>query len=104
MTARAIESCSYRKINNLGKPNPSICRTLLTDGITQPSRTLMIGDNATTDILLGRNCGFQTLLVGSGMHKLSDIERWQNSNNIDDKRFIPDTYIDKLGDLMRFLE
>lgn len=102
--ARAIEACSYRKINNLGKPNPSICKSLLNDGITKPSRTLMIGDNATTDILLGKNCGFQTLLVGSGIHGLNDIERWQNSENDDDKRFIPDTYINKLGDLMTFLQ
>lgn len=103
-SARAIESCSYRKINNLGKPNPAMCRTILTDGITKPPRTLMIGDNAMTDILLGRNCGFQTLLVGSGMHKLKNIQQWQTSANADDKRFIPDTYIDKLGDLMRFME
>lgn len=101
--ARAIEACSYRKINNLGKPNPAICRTILTDGITKPNRTLMIGDNAATDIMLGKNCGFQTLLVGSGMHKLHDIKQWQCSNNADDKPFIPDTYINKLGDLMRFL-
>lgn len=102
--ARAIEACSYRKVNNLGKPNPSVCRTLLTDGVTKPARTLMIGDNCNTDILLGKNCGFQTLLVGSGVHKLSDVERWKNSDNADDKRYIPDTYINKLGDLMTFLQ
>lgn len=102
--ARAIEACSFRKINNLGKPNPSICKSLLSDGITKPSRTLMVGDNAHTDIQLGKNCGFQTLLVGTGMHGLNDIERWQNSDCDNDKRLIPDTYINKLGDLMTFLQ
>lgn len=102
--ARAIEACSYRKVNNLGKPNPAICRTILNDGKTNPSRTLMIGDNATTDILLGKNCGFQTLLVGSGVNNLNDIQQWQNSQNDGDSRFIPDTYINKLGDLMTFLQ
>lgn len=102
--ARAIEACSYRKVLNLGKPNPAICSSILNDGITKPERTLMIGDNAKTDILLGKNCGFQTLLVGSGLHGLSDIQRWQMNNNADDKLFIPDTYLDKLGDLLRFLK
>lgn len=60
--ARAIEACSYRKVTNLGKPNPAMCNALLNDGITKPERTLMIGDNAKTDILLGKTCGFKTLL------------------------------------------
>lgn len=101
---RSIEACSYRQVMNLGKPNPAICSSILNDGITKPERTLMIGDNAKTDILLGKNCGFQTLLVGSGLHGLNDIERWQNSNDLHDKHFIPDTYLDKLGDLLRFLK
>lgn len=91
-------------ISILGKPNPAICRTILNDGITKPLRTLMIGDNCKTDILLGKNCGFQTMLVGSGVHKLNDIQKWQNSHNADDKDFIPDTYINKLGDLLAFMQ
>lgn len=102
--ARAIEACSYRTVLNLGKPNPLICSALLNDGITNPQRTLMIGDNARTDILLGKTCGFHTLLVGSGMHSLNDIQQWQNSTNQEDKQLIPDAYIDKIGDLMKFLK
>lgn len=102
--ARAIEACSYRKIQNLGKPNPAICSSLLNDGVTKPERTLMIGDNATTDILLGKNCGFQTLLVGSGVHSLADIQQWQSSSDPEQRKFIPDTYINKMGDLLRFLK
>lgn len=102
--ARAIEACSYRKILNLGKPNPMLCNKLLNDGITNPQRTLMIGDNARTDILLGKSCGFHTLLVGSGVHGLTDIQEWQNSSNLDDKQLIPDAYINKITDLMTFLK
>lgn len=123
--ARAIEACSYRKVLNLGKPNPAICSALLNDGITSPQRTLMIGDNARTDILLGKTCGFQTLLVGhyltviityrslnfhltfkvgSGVHGLNDVQQWQTSQNPDDKQLIPDAYINKVGDLMKFLK
>lgn len=102
--ARAIEACSYRKIVNLGKPNAEMCRAVLNDGITQPERTLMIGDNARTDILLGKTCGFRTLLVGSGCHGLSDIKRWQNSQDANDKHLIPDAYIDQVGDLLKFIK
>lgn len=102
--ARAIEACSYRKVLNLGKPNPALCSALLNDGITNPKRTLMIGDNARTDILLGKTCGFQTLLVGSGVHGLNDIQKWQTSQNPSDKQLIPDAYINKVGDLMKFLK
>lgn len=102
--ARAIEACSFRQVTNLGKPNPTMCCALLNDGITRPERTLMIGDNARTDILLGKTCGFQTLLVGSGVHGLNDIKQWQNSQIADDKKLIPDAYIDQIGDLMQFLK
>lgn len=102
--ARAIEACSYRKVLNLGKPNPEMCRALLNDGITRPERTLMIGDNARTDILLGKTCGFRTLLVGSGCHGLHDIHKWQKSQDANDKQLIPDAYIDEIGDLMKFLK
>lgn len=102
--ARAIEACSYRKVMNLGKPNPEMCRALLNDGITRPERTLMIGDNARTDILLGKTCGFRTLLVGSGCHGLTDIKRWQNSQDANDKHLIPDAYIDQVGDLLKFIK
>lgn len=102
--ARAIEACSYRKVLNLGKPNPEMCRSLLNDGITRPENTLMIGDNARTDILLGKTCGFRTLLVGTGCHKLTDIKRWQNSQDANDKHLIPDAYIDQVGDLLKFIK
>lgn len=100
----AIEGVSGRKATVIGKPNPNMCKSLLADGKLISERTLMIGDSAKYDILFGFNCGFQTLMVGSGMNNLNDIQKWQNSNASDDKKLIPDTYLPKLGDLLEFLE
>ncbi|EDW29491.1 GL22743 [Drosophila persimilis] len=99
---RAIETCAERTAKVIGKPNPAICEVLLQKeiGRIDPARTLMIGDRANTDILLGFNCGFQTLLVGTGVHQLSDVERWKKSKDLEDKKLIPDMYLPKLGDLL----
>lgn len=101
---RSIESCTNRTVTDIGKPNAPICSSLHLLNETTPQRTLMIGDSAATDILLGKNCGFQTLLVGSGIQRFNDIQKWKDSNNGNDKKFIPDTYLPKLGDLLPFLE
>lgn len=66
----------------------------------QPARTLMIGDRANTDILLGKNCGLQTLLVGSGVHSLKETRAWEASEKEDERKLVADFYLDKLGDLL----
>ncbi|XP_017059054.1 glycerol-3-phosphate phosphatase isoform X1 [Drosophila ficusphila] len=97
---RAIQTCAERDPIVIGKPNPAICESLISQNKIDPARTLMIGDRANTDILLGSNCGFQTLLVGSGIHQLKDVEQWKLSQNPEDKKLIPDVYLPKLGDLL----
>lgn len=99
---RAVETCAERKPIIMGKPNVSICDSIIDNII--PERTLMVGDRANTDILLGTNCGFQTLLVGTGVHHLHDVHKWQKSKNSDDKELIPDVYLPKLGDLLQYLD
>lgn len=96
----AIQTCAERKPIVIGKPNPAICEQLIKNKKIIPARTLMIGDRANTDVLLGYNCGFQTLLVGSGIHKLSDVAQWKSSKDPEDKKLIPDVYLPKLGDLL----
>ncbi|XP_052844215.1 glycerol-3-phosphate phosphatase [Drosophila gunungcola] len=97
---RAIQTCAEREPIVVGKPNPAICESLVSQKKIDPSRTLMIGDRANTDILLGYNCGFQTLLVGSGIHQLKDVDQWKLSQDPEDKKLIPDVYLPKLGDLL----
>ncbi|XP_036326662.1 glycerol-3-phosphate phosphatase-like isoform X1 [Rhagoletis pomonella] len=100
---RAVQTCAEREPFVIGKPNPSICEWLINEGTIDPARTLMIGDRCNTDILLGFNCGFQTLLVGTGIHKLNDVEAWKNSDDPEQKKLIPDVFLPKLGDLLPFM-
>lgn len=98
-----IQVASGRQPTILGKPNPMMWKAFLDDGTIVPERTLMIGDSAKYDILFGSKCGFQTLLVGTGVNSLNDVHAWQMSNRDEDKNFIPDVYLPKLGDLLPFM-
>lgn len=101
---RAIETSANRKATIVGKPNTTICESLLADKAIIPERTLMIGDSAKFDILLGTNCGFQTLFVGSGVNSIEEVHQWQKSDCEADKKLIPDAYLPKLGDLLPFFD
>lgn len=100
---KAIETFSQRKAIIIGKPDPYFSQELFENYNVEAKRTLMIGDRCNTDILFGNNCGFQTLLVGTGVHKLNDVERLKQSENIEDKKQIPDVYISRLGNLLPIL-
>ncbi|XP_078052348.1 glycerol-3-phosphate phosphatase-like isoform X1 [Augochlora pura] len=101
---RCIESCSERKAVVMGKPEPYIVDVLTKRFKIDPKRTLMIGDRHNTDILLGTRCGFKTLLVLTGITTVEDINRWKQSNCVETKKFIPDYYIDEIGDLLPYLQ
>lgn len=100
---RAIEVASKREPTFIGKPNPNICKSFIDDGTIDPERTLIIGDSVKYDILLGYNCGFKTLLVGSGINNLDEVRSWQKSNLQHHQKLIPDFYLPKLGDLLPFI-
>ena len=97
----AVKTASGREPIVLGKPSKFMFEIVQKrhPGIV-PERTLMIGDRANTDILLGKNCGLQTLMVGSGVHKLSEARLWEVSEDPEERRMVPDYYVDKLGDLL----
>lgn len=53
-----------------------------------------------TDILLGKRCGFKTLVVLTGITTQNDIEN-MNASDIDTKNLIiPDYYANELGDIL----
>merc|ERR1719328_855801 len=72
----AVTTAAGRQPVVLGKPSKFMFEIVQRRHPSiQPARTLMIGDRANTDILLGKNCGLQTLLVGSGVHSLEETRR-----------------------------
>ncbi|KAL9702437.1 hypothetical protein quinque_005955 [Culex quinquefasciatus] len=99
----AVTTCAERPPTVMGKPNKHICDILQQEYKVDPERTLMIGDRCNTDILLGKNCGFKTLLVETGIHKAEDIEKWAQSEDEETRRLVPDVYAGKLGDLLPYL-
>lgn len=100
---RCVETAAERKAEVMGKPNTFICESLFSDFKIDAKRTLMIGDRCNTDIELGTNCGFQTLLVGTGIHNLKDVEMWKKSADPNDKKLIPDVFLPSLGDLLQYM-
>lgn len=99
----AVTTCAEREPTVMGKPNKHICDILQQEYKVDPERTLMIGDRCNTDILLGKNCGFKTLLVETGIHKAEDIERYAKAEDEETRRLVPDVYAAKLGDLLPYL-
>lgn len=100
---RSVEVTAGRSCALAGKPEPFVCETLLVEngGTVRPERTLMVGDRCDTDVELGVNCGFRTLLVGTGVHSLEDVERFRAK---DGGRLVPDFYADSLGSVAKLLK
>ncbi|XP_046429548.1 glycerol-3-phosphate phosphatase isoform X1 [Neodiprion virginianus] len=101
---KCVETCAERKAVIVGKPETYIAEAIIKRFNINPKRTLMIGDRCNTDILLGTRCGFKTLLVLSGVTSLADVNTWKQSNSQDKLDLLPHYYVDKLGDLLPYLE
>lgn len=67
----------------------------------------MIGDRLNTDMLFGNRNNFQTLLVGTGMHQMSDVQNVlsriesREEQNEDLEMTIPDYFVSSLKNLFR---
>jgi len=97
----AVATAAGRDPIILGKPNPMMFEIVKKrHPSVNASRTLMIGDRADTDILLGKNCGLQTLMVGTGVHSLEKVREWEGSSDAEERRLVPDKFADRLGELL----
>ncbi|CAL7939006.1 unnamed protein product [Xylocopa violacea] len=84
-----ITRLSGKKPINCAKPSETLGKFVLKAcDVHDPKRCLFIGDSLQTDIKFGKLCGFQTLLVGSGVNKIEDAEQSQENR--------PDFYISSL--------
>ncbi|MGK7397879.1 MAG: HAD-IIA family hydrolase [Candidatus Cyclobacteriaceae bacterium M3_2C_046] len=71
-----IELASGRNAYYVGKPNPLIMRTALKILGSEPEDTVIIGDRMDTDIIAGIESEIDTVLVLSGITKLSDLKQF----------------------------
>ncbi|XP_063707153.1 glycerol-3-phosphate phosphatase-like [Culicoides brevitarsis] len=100
----SIENCSGRQATIVGKPSNYVCDYILRHTNVTPERTLMIGDRCNTDILFGKNCNFQTLMVESGIHNRNDLEEFMQSDDEEIHRLVPDYYCKSLGSLLPLIK
>lgn len=98
-----VEVAASRKAKILGKPESCISDYLIKNYNLDPKRTLMIGDNCNTDILLGKRCGFQTLLVMSGVTNQENVNELIQPDAESKGLIVPDYYTDKLSDITKLL-
>ena len=98
--AAAVEAVVRTTPIFVGKPSKFVFEAITQDNpdITN-SRTIMIGDNPETDILLGKNCNLHTLMVGSGVGSLEQIQNYQKLNN-DKSNLVPDYFATSLKILL----
>ncbi|XP_031849083.1 glycerol-3-phosphate phosphatase [Nomia melanderi] len=100
---QTIESASNRKAVLLGKPEPFLIEYIVKKYNLNPQRTLMIGDNRDTDILLGKRCGFKTLLVLTGITTQSDVDAINATAANAKDIIVPDYYADQLSDVLTMI-
>jgi ribonucleotide monophosphatase NagD (HAD superfamily) len=63
----ALETCTGTQSTLIGKPNPTILKQLMAEAGVSPEETIMVGDQASTDIACGLAAGTRAMLVLTGV-------------------------------------
>lgn len=72
----AVQTCTNKKpIKIFGKPNPIGINSILKVTDTPSNKAVIFGDRLNTDILAGNRAKVKTVLVLTGVTKMSDIEK-----------------------------
>lgn len=99
----AIKTGAQREPVVMGKPSKLMGTYLIETHGLEPERTLMIGDRGNTDIRLGYNNGFQTLLVMTGDTSMENAIAWSKSDDEEYFSRVGDYYLQSLGDFLPIL-
>ncbi|XP_071479244.1 glycerol-3-phosphate phosphatase-like [Diadema antillarum] len=99
-----VETASKRRATVMGKPQRFMFECIQEKFKVDPARTVMVGDRLSTDILLGKNCSLQTLAVLTGITNEEEILRCQGSESPEERRMVPDFYIESIGHLGKLIE
>ncbi|MBU3957727.1 MAG: HAD-IIA family hydrolase [Nanoarchaeota archaeon] len=91
--AAVIESCTYKKAELIGKPSEHMMRAVRELGLN-PEKTISIGDELNTDILMGNKLGFATALALSGRDKKKDYDLAKGGSE-------PDFVLKSIADLVK---
>ncbi|XP_067654371.1 glycerol-3-phosphate phosphatase-like [Haliotis asinina] len=87
----------------IGKPSRIILEQIRRDAHQlDPSRCCLIGDSLSTDIALAARCGMRSILVLTGQSTQKDVDGINCGDGGGDG-FVPDYYIDGLGDIVTLL-
>lgn len=86
-----FEYCTSRPALKIGKPYAPIFDAALAYCKAKREEVVILGDNLETDIQCGINAGVKTVLVTTGVHQRSDIERLN---------IVPDRVVDSLMELL----
>ena len=96
MITAAIAKVTGARPKVLGKPSRAAVREVSERLGSPADQLVVIGDDLGMDIALGRLGGSRTILVRSGISGQIDLDRVP-------ERHRPDTVIDRVGDLLRWL-
>ncbi|PVD34041.1 hypothetical protein C0Q70_05303 [Pomacea canaliculata] len=102
---KAVAWPAQREPVVMGKPEPSMFEVLRKTHGLDPARTVMVGDRLNTDIGLAKVCGLKSLLVLTGVAKMSDLPKnnVEKSCGVGDCSELPDLYTSSLGNLGAFI-
>ncbi|KAL7014459.1 hypothetical protein ACKWTF_015939 [Chironomus riparius] len=104
---KAIEAATKRTPEILSKPTTHICNVIAEDAPRfDPSRALVIGDTLSSDMAFGKNAGYATLFVETGVSKMEEIKEIVEKINTGDedeelKKLVPDYCVSSLDEFYK---
>ncbi len=91
--AAVIESCTYKKAELIGKPSEHMMHIVRGLGL-DAGKTISIGDELNTDVLMGNRLGFATALTLSGRDRKKDYDLAKDDSE-------PDFVLKSIMDLIK---